>query len=208
MEKQTLTLHRALSELKMLDKKISRKTLKLVTVGSRKGTEDKVGTQTLEEFNASARSDFQSVQDLIERKNAIKSAIVVANSTTEVKIGEVVMTISDAITMKSTISLKEVLVNKLKKEFIGQATVVERHNASVDANALTLVKTAMGSESETNSEAAMAISKPYTDANSLSLVDPLGINDIAKKLEDEVEVFKMEVDAVLSEANATTVIEF
>lgn len=203
-----LTLHRALAELKMLDKKISRKTLNLVTVGSKKGQEDKVGTQTLEEFNRSAVADLQSVQALIERKNTIKSAIVVANSNTKVKIGETEMSISDAITMKATISLKENLVSKLKKELKGQLAVVERHNAQVDANALQLVKAALDGESETNSEAALAISKPYKESNSFSLVDPVGIEEIIKVLEDEVEVFKMEVDAVLSEANATTVIEF
>ena len=53
-----------------------------------------------------------------------------------------------------------------------------------------------------------AVSKPFMEQNQFELVDPLGIEALLNNMEDKIMAFETEVDAVLSEINATTFIEF
>jgi len=52
-----------------------------------------------------------------------------------------------------------------------------------------------------------AIVDPFVKRNQFHLVDPLVAEALIEKLKKEVEDFEMEVDACLSEINATTFIE-
>jgi hypothetical protein len=49
---------------------------------------------------------------------------------------------------------------------------------------------------------------PFLEANRFSLIDPIKVESEIAKLEKEVGDFEAELDAVLSEVNAITQIEF
>ena len=203
---ETLTLHRALAEIKMLQKRITGKIEDLVVVGNKK-RDGLVYNKTLEDFNSDAKADFQSIEDLIKRKNHIKSLIVIKNSETMVKIGDEEMSISDAITKKEAILFQEALLQDLKQQYSRERSLVERHNAQVDANALKLAETALNKENVNLEDTDVSVVvKPYLESNTLTVVDPLDVEKKIKSLEENIDVFKAEVDAVLSEANATTLI--
>lgn len=201
-----LTLHRALAELKLLDSKITKKIDSLKIVGYKKEDGLVDGNTEAVEFNNNAKSTMDSIRDLLKRKSRIKSAIVKANATTTVTVAGEVMTISDAITKKNNVHLDEALLDHLSSEFRRLSTVVERHNYKVDQDALELIKVTSGKEGDT-SEQSKIIGESFKKTNSVSLVDPLGVEDLIKELETNLDDFKSEVDAVLSEANAVTTIE-
>ena len=95
---EKMTIHRGLSELKLIDSRIEKQITEISPVGiNRKGKMvDNIYPE--EDFRISATSKFQSMTDLIERKSKIKSAIVKSNGTTMVKVGEKEMTVSNATT--------------------------------------------------------------------------------------------------------------
>lgn len=202
----TLTLHRALAELKLTDSKIEKKINNLKVVGYKK-EEGLVNSKTeLETFNTNAESQVDSIKALIKRKNLIKSAIVLANAQTQVEVAGVKMSISDAITKKANIYLEREFLSKLKADLRATEATIERHNATIDKDALELTKVTSGKEGDT-SEQSKLIVEAFKKTNSISKVDPINVSELIEKLEEEISNFEMEVDAVLSEANAVTVIE-
>ena len=65
----------------------------------------------------------------------------------------------------------------------------------------------MSKDRKASSEEYEAISKPILEANEITLIDPIGINELIESLEKELLNFKANVDIVLSEINSRTLIE-
>jgi len=207
MEK--ITIHRALSELKLIGSKIQKGIDELDP--SSIVQKDKLinGVYQKDEFEKRAKESFQSVIDLIDRRNKIKSAIVKANCITLVKIADDEMTIADAINLKTVIVFKKSIIDILKKRHNNVKANLERNNAQIDANALNLAQVALGKQGiKIGDNDAQAVIEPYLKANKFELVDPIGVENKVSELEKKIGDFEAEVDAVLSEINAITSIEF
>ena len=207
MEK--MTIHRALSELKLIDAKIEKQINEVLPSGIMQKGRLVNGFMQESEFEKNAKSKFDSVNDLIDRKNKIKSAIVTANGITPVTVSEKKMTIADAINFKALIKFKKKLIETLKarhKQAVGE---LNKHNEAVEANVQRILEATFGKENvKVGKDDLEAVRKPYMDANEFHLVDPLKVDSTVEKLEKEITEFEAEVDAVLSEVNATTIIEF
>lgn len=203
-----MTIHRGLAELKLLDAKIEKNITLLLPSGIMQEGKLVDDYYRKEEFEKNAKAKFQSIQDLIRRKNLIKSAIVKANTITEVKIGEKSYTIADAINFKAIIKIKKQLVEELAMKHRQVKAKAEEKNKKVDDNALKLAEAALQKDNvKINDGDAIAITEPYLKKNRFHLVDPLNVEEVTEKLQEEIEEFETEVDAVLSEINAITYIE-
>jgi hypothetical protein len=203
-----MSIHRALSELKMIDARIEKAILAIEPTGVTQ--KDKLVNQFYkrEDFEKEAKSKLQSVNDLIERKNKIKSAIVKANSVTLVEINGNKMTIADAINFKHVIEFKKKLISTLEHKHRNAKATVERNNKQVTDNALKLAEAALQKDNvKIGDNDAVAITEPYLDKNQYHIVDPLDVDKLVETLQIEVSNFECEVDAVLSEINAITNIE-
>lgn len=205
-----MSIHRALSELKMIDARIEKAILAIEPTGVTQ--KDKLVNQFYkrEDFEKEAKSKLQSVNDLIERKNKIKSAIVKANSVTLVEINGNKMTIADAINFKQVIEFKKKLISTLEQKHKNAKVTVERNNKQVTDNALKLAEAALQKDNVKigdNDAVAITITEPYLDKNQYHIVDPLEVDKLVETLQIEVSNFECEVDAVLSEINAITNIE-
>lgn len=209
METEKMTAHRALAELKLIDSKIEKQVEELSAVALVQKSK-KIGNYlSVEDFSSKAQSKYDSITALIARKTRIKSALVKSNSNTKIKIGDKEMTVADAITSKETIGLKKSLVEKLKAEQRSAIAELNRVNEAVNKNAQILLQNALGTDqSKAETSVVDAIQKPYLEANLFSLVDPLKAEEKISSLETEIENFEANVDAVLSESNAITFIEF
>jgi hypothetical protein len=208
METTKMTIHRALSELKLIDAKIDKGIAEIIPIGIyQKGK--KINNHYAEDdFKDMAGSHFASVSDLIQRKVKIKSAIVKSNGLTTVKVGGKTMTVSDAITFKRIIEQKNKFLTVLKQHRDNSMANINRANEMVNSNLNTLLQNAMGKDNvKASKEDIDAISKPFLDNNTFHLFDPLNLNEKIKELEVEIGDFQAEVDAVLSESNAITLIE-
>jgi hypothetical protein len=59
-----------------------------------------------------------------------------------------------------------------------------------------------------DSDGMKSLKKSYIEDNTYDLIDPIYVENIIKKLDEEVNAFDTEIDAALSVSNAVTVIEF
>lgn len=108
------------------------------------------GKITKEAFKANAKADFQSITDLIKRRNTIKSAIIKSNAVTMVEVAGKTMTVAEAIDKKSAIDYEQNLLNKLNKQYITSIEKVNKENTKVDESIEQLLNTAYGKEGKDN----------------------------------------------------------
>lgn len=207
MEK--LTIHRALSELKLIVAKIDKGIAELIPSGTQQVNRPVNGIYEKAEFEKTAITKFQSITDLIERKNKIKSAIVQANGVTKITVAGDTMTIADAINLKAVITIKKTFIEHLKRSHSKAKASVEQHNTKVDTQALQLAAAALQKQNvKIGDDDVQKVIAPYVEANKAVLIDPLGVDKKVEEMETKLSNFEAEVDAVLSEINAVTFIEF
>ena len=145
MTTETMTVHKALAELKVLDSRINDAILSGDFIITKKNNQDTVKGKTVEQFKSKATEAFQKASDLIRRRNAIKNAVVVSNANTTVKIGDKDYTVVEAIEKKNHgmdyyVQLRDVL----RQQFAKQKSELEKHNASLQQKAEQFVTGLMG----------------------------------------------------------------
>lgn len=210
MEK--MTIHRALVDLKLIDSKIEKGILEIEPTGMMQQDKPVNGFYKNEDFESAAKAKLQSVLDLIERKNKIKSAIVISNGITMVEVSGKKMTVADAINYKNIIIFKKQLLSSLSKKHNQVKSKVQTENEKVNNVALENAKIMIGRQGDDKvkptDDDVKAIVEPFVKRNELHLVDPLKVEVFVDKNTSEIELFEAEVDAVLSESNSLTTIEF
>lgn len=208
MTKQRMTIHRGLSELKTLDDRLNKAAAAIEPSGIMQKEKKVNQHHDKKEFEDTAKADLQSFNDLLKRKNDIKSAIVASNGITEVKIGEKTMTVADAITAKDTVKFRKLICDKLEGKHRLATANLNKNNEQINANADQLaLATVGGDKTKVDGEQALNIRKTYIENNEFLLVDPLKVDELVKGIREEITAFESEVDAVLSESNAVTFIE-
>lgn len=207
MEKLLVT--QALNELKLLDSRILNEIERSKFVASAKKIEKKVTPHvTKEEFNAKAKANYSSINDLIARKSKIKSAVIASNAVTVVEVNGVQMTVAEALELKNSIEYKEELLITLKAQFASSTKDALNKNIALEAKIDNILETMVGKDAKTKSEDFKEVVEPMRENGEYALVDPLGIENEIQKLEDEISGFKSNVDAVLQISNCITYIEF
>ena len=207
-----MTIHRALAELKTLDARISRAIEELEVTGvAQKGKPILAATgrvyQSEEDFVKAAKSSRDSVNALIRNKSTIKRAIVESNSKTMVTINGQEMSVADAITKKSHLSLQHDLLNRIVALARKSEGTVKTSNEKVEASLQQLLIANFGKETKPTPDQVETVSKPYRDMNEVHPVDPLKSSELIAKMRSDIDGFTTEVDAVLSESNAVTTVE-
>jgi len=204
-----MTIHRALSELKLIDAKIEKAIGAISPTGMHQKGKLINGQIKEEDFAHNAQSYYDSALDLMARKTAIKSAIVQSNGTATVTIGGNSMTVADAINAKAILKFKKKLIDTLAGRHKSVLAGLNQNNDVVNKNVQQLLEAALGKDAvKAGKDDVESIRKPYLEANEFHLFDPLKVEDKIKALEKEMGDFEADVDAVLSESNAVTFIEF
>jgi hypothetical protein len=199
-----MSLIRALDEVVLLDKRIAKKTSESAFMGlvSKKNR----AIVNPEEFAAGCKADWQSITDLISRRNRIKSAIILSNATTIVKVAGESITVAEVIERKKSLALQRELLAKLKSTRESVMRQVEQHNSSMDCELQKLLEIHFGKSgnSKTNASDIEDISKPFRENNAARLLDPIAIDARIKELESYIDEFEREAKFTLSESNAIT----
>lgn len=212
MEK--ITIHRILSELKTIDNRINKEISSFKPLTVKRGNNSLVSTGGRlpipeEEFVNNAKSTYQSIEDLINRKFKLKSALTKANVNTKVTIDGKEYTIIEAIEMKSIMDLKKSLLYKMTSEINQSNKIYESTSAQVDSDFERMLSTQVANI--TNKSDIQKVRDEYMETfykqNEVKMVDPLKCNDLANSLQKDIDKFLMEIDSALSEINATTLIE-
>lgn len=204
MEKITVT--RALAELKMLDKRIVKKTSETLFVDCYQRRADKAlkSNVTKKEFESNLVGNYKSIVDLIARRSNIKKAILKSNSNTNVKIADKTYTVAEAISAKDSIVLQQTLLDKMSKDYTLVNKKIEDNRQALEETVANMLEKNLGNDKKTDKEAYNNIASPFIEANEFNMLDPIKIKNKIDKLSEEVEEFMTEVDFVLSESNSRT----
>ena len=210
MTTETMTIHRALSELKVLDNRINSTINEGTYCVANKHSNDKIKGVPVTEYIKVMQGDYDKANDLILRRNAIKRATVLSNAVTKVKVGTDEYTIAEAIEMKNhgmdfKIKLLETLKQQYKK---AQADILKQNGDNLEQRAEQYVVGIYGNgDGKTNPENYESTKKAFLLGNTYELIDPIKILDKINSLEEEISAFTSEIDSALSTSNAITQIE-
>lgn len=213
MTKEVMTIHKALAELKTIDARISRavRDCKYATVN--KHVNAKIGGDTVEEYRKEQERLHQSACDLINRRNAIKRAVVLSNATAMVTIEGKQYTVAEAIDMKNNgMSGKQLMLNQMVAQLRVAEMDLERKNGDeLQMRADTHIKNTYGNQADLSklTDEMRADREKFIQQQTCDLILPMGMDlkKVIKELEAEITGFMLEVDAALSVSNATTSIE-
>lgn len=211
---QTMSVTRALAELKRIDDRIARATndgvFVAVSVGT--GSNMKVNGATgtsVEQIKSRIQSSFDTIADLFKTRSAIKAALVKSNATTMVKVGVIECTVAEAIEMKRSVASKVNLVAQMKRQQHSAQSVIATLNAKLEADIDSNLKTVYGSDKGKVDPATFdAISKPQKALKEAALIDPVDIVVEIGSFEEEISLIETELDYTLSSSNAMTNIQF
>lgn len=207
MEKLLVT--QALNELKLLDSRIVNEICKSKFVASAKTVEKNITPYcSKEDFITKAKSSFDSINALIERKSKIKAAVIASNATTKVEINGVIMTVAEALELKTSIGYKQDMLTDMKAQLASAKSEMEKKNLDLERKIDNILETMVSKDAKTKKDDFKEITDPMRTNGEYSLVDPLRIEDVIEKLENEIEGFKSNVDSVLQISNCITTIEF
>lgn len=210
MNTEKMTVHRALAELKTLDARIQKAISSTTYCFANKHSNNKVNGVEINDFITTMKDNYKSIKAIINRRNAMKKAVVLSNATTEVEIAGEKYRVAEAIEMKNHgMDNYQALVNAIaRNRAIAQDAIDKYNGATLEKKADDYVVGFYDSKEKANGSDAEATRKAYIDANAYDFVDPLGVVVIQQNLETMIANFNAEVDAALSVSNAITEIEF
>jgi hypothetical protein len=170
-------------------------------------TKQKNYNQSEEEFRKTVLAEYQSLNDLIARRQKIKNAIVLSNATTEVEIAGKKMTVSQAIEFKNTIAYKSALFGEMARQRQQVTIDAEAHRMRVQQKIDDNVRIICGKDSKPDAHVIQTVSDGIAKGDPIDIFDPLNLDVVMKDLETTIREFNANVDYVLSESNALTKIE-
>lgn len=204
MNKETMNIHKALCELKILDDRINRAVDDCRYVGVTKIVSKRVGSQTVEAFSESVKDGYKSAMDLIKRRQAIKTAVVKSNATTTVVIGGNTYTIAEAIEMKNHgLDGEKRMLRYMVSRLAEAEALINRTRSDLESRADAFIRDQTGSK-ESKTEDLLKMRQDYIAMQDVELVDPLHIREIIKTLDEKINTFMSEVDSALQTSNANT----
>lgn len=207
MTTETMTIHKGLAELKILDGRIKKEIQNGSYCAANKHSNDKINGIPIEDFKKAVQGTYDKVTDLINRRKAIKKAVVLSNAKTTVKIADVEYTVAEAIEMKNHgIELEALLINAMDKQYQQAQAEVNRQNGdNLEERADQYVTAIYGQkEGKTNSADIDKVRKDFLEANSYEIVDPINVPEKVEALRQQIDDFMADVDSALSVSNALT----
>lgn len=204
---ETMTIHKALAELKILDGRIKKEIQNGSYCAANKHSNEKINGIPIENFKKAVQGTYDKVTDLINRRKAIKKAVVLSNAKTTVKIADVEYTVAEAIEMKNHgIEFEAMLINIMDSQYkAAQATVNLQNGDGLEQRADQYVTAIYGQkEGKTNSADIDKVRKDFLEANSYEVIDPINVPEKLEELRKKIDTFMAEVDSALSVSNALT----
>lgn len=207
MTRETMTIHKALSELKVLDARIETAINTPVYCCAKKHSADKIAGTDVTQVEKNIRSYYDKAVDLINRRKAIKRAVVLSNAVTKVSVCGVEYTVAEAIEMKNHgIEFEQRLSSAMKRDYTkAQATISKENENGLEERADQYVTAIYGQkDSKTTAADIEKVRNDFITSNQFELVDPIGVLEKIDDIDKITSGFLSEVDSQLSVSNALT----
>lgn len=206
MNTKTLTIHEALTELKVLDNRIEDKIMSTNFIIANKVSNKKINGKGIEEYVQKTNETYQSINDLLKYRFALRNAVSQSNASTKITVGGVEYTVSQAIEMRKTgIALKEDLLHTLQAQRESAFNTVEKNNQRVEASADEYIKNVFANIDKVTPE-SLTIRQTYIDNNKYDVVSMNNFDERFSALFNEIQDFTSQVDSAISISNALTTI--
>lgn len=204
-----MTVHEALCEVKVADKRIEKAILECAFCEANKEISPKINGVTVNEFEDDVKAKFQKINDLIKRNENIKKALSLSNAKTIVTVDGKKMSMAEAIyMMQYGIKHKEQLLLSMNRALNRAQQKIEVENGSrLEERLDKFIQATYGSKEKVSADELDKASKDFKARNEFKLVDPINIKEKITALMDDIDKFKSSVDAAIQISNATTFIE-
>ena len=208
MTKETMTIHQALAEKKLLESRLYKKIDELKVCVANVKAQEKVEGIGIERFKSEQKANYESIMDLIKRYKAIKKAVTKSNAVTTVPIDGVEYTVAEAIWMKQEgLNYDALLFDKISKTYAKAKKECDSHNAGLIDKAQTAVTASLGGDkNQLSTEKYNERVATFVEQNTYEIVEAVACEKEKRALEDYLDSFRAKVDAALSVSNATTMI--
>lgn len=213
-EKEKILVTVALDNRDLLKKRITKAIDSSIFVAAKQVKDEKIGSLGVEEFCKKAESDLQSINDLITRYTLIDSAIIVSNATEMIEFSNgIVISRAAAISLRksftndSDINFKERLARFILAQYKKSAMIKAQFDKVAEDNRTGMYNSFIASESKENNDDMFSSIDKIVAPNMGELVDPIGAEEYANNLLNDIEVMKSEIDTLIKVSNATTYIE-
>ncbi|WP_374965239.1 hypothetical protein [Lysinibacillus sp. RS5] len=202
-----ISIHRALTELKMLNHRIEAATNEVSAVLANRKSNSKINGVEMQEYEKQMQASYDKVVSLIDYRNRIKALVVESNAKTKVIVGKEEMTVAEAIERKQSIQYEKKLLEVMQQQYRSAVNMVAKENDALPAKLETYLVNILGNKEKQSPEEVKLHTETFMKRNEYELIDPMNVKKKIEALNNRIEEFESEVDAVLSESNATTFIE-
>ena len=210
----TMSITRALTRAKTIEKQLARLVESQYVVTLMKREVDDV-TDVYQDNLKMTQANFDQFNDLFAELNNIKAAVRKSNEVTKVVIGGEELTVADALVYKNTIAYRNSFLDRITRENRNAESRVEQSKISADTKFASvrenLIKNSQGQDVSEDYLKTVLTEEERRLKKAIVEVKVSGINNVNEFIEAErkrIDTFIEEVDYVLSESNATTIIEF
>lgn len=210
----TMSITRALTRAKTIEKQLARLVESQFVVTLMKREVDDV-TDVYQDNLKMTKSNFDQFNDLFAELNNIKAAVRKSNEVTKVVIGGEELTVADALVYKNTIVYRNSFLDRITRENRNAESRVEQSKINADNKFASvcenLIKNSQGQDVSEDYLKTVLTEEERRLKKAIIEVKVSGINNVNEYIEAErkrIDTFIEEVDYVLSESNATTIIEF
>lgn len=207
MTKETMTITKALSELKILDKRIESEICDTQFCAANKHFQRTLNGKLIADAKKEMQSAYDKITALIDRRNAIKKALTLANATATVTVNDKKMTVAEAIYFKTSgISLEKNLLNEMSSQYdLVTSTLFKNNGDKLAKECEQYITNTFGTkETRTDNAEIEAARQSYIESNTYDIVEGFDIKKAIETLKDKIDKFEAEVDAAITVANATT----
>ena len=210
----TMSITRALTRAKTIEKQLARLVESQFVVTLMKREVDNA-TDVFKDNLKMTKANFDQFNDLFAELNNIKAAVRKSNEVTKVVIGGEELTVADALVYKNTIIHRSNFLDTITRENRTADSRVEQSKINADNKFATVrenfIKSTQGQDMSEDYIKTVLTEEERRLQAALVEVKVTGIKNVSEYIEAErkrIDTFIEEVDYVLSESNATTIIEF
>ena len=133
MTHETMTVHQALAELKILDSRIDKAINGGTYLAVKRHCDKKIsGVDTKEFCDTVIKASFDSATSLMSRRNAIKRAVVKSNAITVIEVAGATYTVAEAIEMNNHgVAFEQLLLDRIRNAYTIAVSEVNRNSGAV-----------------------------------------------------------------------------
>lgn len=217
MMKENMNIRTALKERKLLDKKIEQLSFEAVIVKPYRADNPFIGMKTPDEFSEVIKSEFQSLQDMIKRREAINKAILDINAKTMIDVPAFVSFCKINEGETETISLAAAIARKnyYKNEMANYINRINDRIGSITREISNMQDSARKEIEKTirmRFDGVQNISqsvydefvKQQEEKYEVKILNPLNIDSIMRDAVDKLNDYINNIDNKLSEKTETT----